>query len=667
MCSGGLEVDIDMDMTSEVLNDNEDLLHQLSAELGLPSLLDTQEPSQDGELGLQLGGGLLEDDLMQDLSSFQQSIFPDLSSSESGYGESVKSEPISPFSDPFPPSPVDSDNSSDGSRRGSPPLSPQQSLSGGSTPPHLSMHSSATPQPQDFIIPISRLGKVPIPKMKKPVVSTPSPAPIVLQLGRDGLYYASQSSGLIVKSEGTAQVPCSPLVTGSTTMQTARDAEDLRNLKRQQRMIKNRESACISRKKKKEYLTSLEAQIKTLSDENIMLRNENETLKSRLREMESEKKMWTTSLLNSSSNRKATALLALVFMVSLNLSSLSGIYKTGDVLEKEAKFVPVHAGSRSLLWEEDYPDYSSEEEVLKNLSATSKPPMCPMFFNQTESIRLESELRGWFKVDPAITTASGVHTDSTNRINLLKKRPAKAAKPSTARRRKAAADKQAAVGHVMNAPLHSMTGSLYHMLVQDAAREESRSLNIYGPPRHTFASFFEEIDRRDDTFYVVSFSGDHLLVPATNHNQTKRPRMSLLMPAIQISLNESHVVPGSVAMMKIDCEVVNTKLIQVKQDSIPAHLAANLRNVNVTSPGFNYSQGGDSSTEEQEELQDQGVDHDMEKNYRTSSRFAPSAIGDTDNSTIEIHDDLPNFKAFAAKDGEEKRDKVRRKKKVVPK
>ena len=30
-------------------------------------------------------------------------------------------------------------------------------------------------------------------------------------------------------------------------------------------------------------------------------------------------------------------------------------------------------------------------------------------------------------------------------------------------------------------------------------------------------------------------------------------------------------------------------------------------------------------------------------------RFAPSAIGDTDNSTIEIHDDLPNFKAFAAK------------------
>ena len=46
-----------------------------------------------------------------------------------------------------------------------------------------------------------------------------------------------------------------------------------------------------------------------------------------------------------------------------------------------------------------------------------------------------------------------------------------------------------------------------------------------------FNSFFEAINRRDDTFYLVSFSGDHLLLPALSHNKTSRPKMSLMLPA----------------------------------------------------------------------------------------------------------------------------------------
>jgi len=47
-------------------------------------------------------------------------------------------------------------------------------------------------------------------------------------------------------------------------------------------------------------------------------------------------------------------------------------------------------------------------------------------------------------------------------------------------------------------------------------------------------SLFESIERQDDTFYVVSFSGDHLLLPASHNasNTTLRPKMSLVFPTL---------------------------------------------------------------------------------------------------------------------------------------
>ncbi|XP_015378582.1 PREDICTED: cyclic AMP-dependent transcription factor ATF-6 alpha-like, partial [Diuraphis noxia] len=73
-------------------------------------------------------------------------------------------------------------------------------------------------------------------------------------------------------------------------------------------------------------------------------------------------------------------------------------------------------------------------------------------------------------------------------------------------------------------------------------------------------SLFNSIERQDDTFYVVSFSGDHLLLPASHNasNTTLRPKMSLVFPTL--SSNGSDFV----TMIQIDCAVTDTKTLHIR-------------------------------------------------------------------------------------------------------
>ena len=55
--------------------------------------------------------------------------------------------------------------------------------------------------------------------------------------------------------------------------------EEIRNWKKQQRMIKNRESACLSRKRKKEYLGTIEAKLSLTTQHGSAIANENSRLR----------------------------------------------------------------------------------------------------------------------------------------------------------------------------------------------------------------------------------------------------------------------------------------------------------------------------------------------------------------------------------------------------
>ena len=59
--------------------------------------------------------------------------------------------------------------------------------------------------------------------------------------------------------------------------------------KKRLRMMKNRESASNSRKKKKQYMISLESTVSSLANDNINLKDENEKLKALIKKIHGRK------------------------------------------------------------------------------------------------------------------------------------------------------------------------------------------------------------------------------------------------------------------------------------------------------------------------------------------------------------------------------------------
>lgn len=205
-------------------------------------------------------------------------------------------------------------------------------------------------------------------------------------------------------------------------------------------------------------------------------------------------------------------------------------------------------------------------------------PTCPIHINQTESIRLASELRRWIGDFPEYRNNSKVlpnenfNLDSISNYflpdatitSLLKQmKNAKNYLKNKTRRRK-------------NTESSENNGS---GLKKGVAPFKSK-IQVYNSEykNEKYAEFFEEIGRQDDTFYVVSFTGDHLLLPALAHNKTLRPKMSLMLPSVNIN---GTVSSDHVTLMQIDCEVINTSLIRIKESLIPKHLRSK-RESNVT-------------------------------------------------------------------------------------
>ncbi|XP_022169789.1 cyclic AMP-dependent transcription factor ATF-6 alpha isoform X2 [Myzus persicae] len=320
-------------------------------------------------------------------------------------------------------------------------------------------------------------------------------------------------------------------------------------IKRHQRMIRNREAASLSRKKKKEYVTSLEEKITILEKENLELKIENSALKERLKIFDKLSSITDRPILKKA--KKATAILSVVLMISLNIVP-SGLFNTRQFNKSEMQMnlgknyrikniENINFHSRNLLWVSDFEDTNSSLNATEQL-------MCPTFINVSESKRIDSELRKWIEpknlkllndnlsmvyVEPPIISTTIEHSKHNEFTRNKDKKMEKLQKRNFKKRK-----------HV---PSNNDFIEIFDQLKLDSKE-----------------SLFDSIERQDDTFYVVSFSGDHLLLPASHNasNTTLRPKMSLVFPTL--SSNGSDFV----TMIQIDCAVTDTKTLHIRDSHL---------------------------------------------------------------------------------------------------
>lgn len=334
----------------------------------------------------------------------------------------------------------------------------------------------------------------------------------------------------------------------STSKSTVMD----KNLIKQARIIRNRESALKSRHRKKEYLQSLEVEVCELRKEVKNLKEENGMLKQKLVEFTYQRASSTFSKISTTKN--ATFMLAMLLMVGFNLIPLSNYLSNSLVRDIERPSVSIT--SRHLLFvvnETDSMEKTSNESdnsyiPLKYLNQTDRVrkanienvlnwiPQPSELLNVTRKVNFESNLKKF--EDPLQYKLSQLYEKSrANNLNPKKqfrKRPQKPTPPP--------ADE-----------------------------------NLYNPELFKFQEFFDEIQRKEDTFYVLSRSFDNLLLPAELETFSQIPlKMNLIMPRNDTLTAQKN----KIMMMQIETIVLNTSIIEVK--SIPSELVKETSNSTTT-------------------------------------------------------------------------------------
>lgn len=275
------------------------------------------------------------------------------------------------------------------------------------------------------------------------------------------------------------------------------------------RLIRNRESALESRRKKKEYLQNLEVEVTHLRKENHFLKEENSILQAKLKHYSSFTCRCVTTLSSKLSTKNASLLFALVFMVGFNIIPITNMLTATNSIKKSISKPNVEFQSRHLL-------FSNNTTGDSNLTAADyaeldQDSQVPLYFNQTNLIRKSNieNIRRWIHMPEFInaTLNDFNFADSENKLAKMHEKS------------------QLTTKHVkMKKKLPKKKKSIENKKNNIPLQLDADFFKLH--------EFFDQINRKEDTFYLFSFKADHLLLPAIDYPQnfSQIIKMNLIMP-----------------------------------------------------------------------------------------------------------------------------------------
>lgn len=270
---------------------------------------------------------------------------------------------------------------------------------------------------------------------------------------------------------------------------------------KQQRLIRNRESAIQSRKKKKDYVVTLETENSVLRKENCLLKAENSRLKERINVYSKFTCRCASTISNKlTTARNGTFMLAVIFLVGFNIFPMGNLLNSHYKQPLKEQSHEFH--SRNLLFANENISINGNNTETLELSEQS------IYLNQTTKIlnaNIEN-IRRWIPApDLNVTYPKTFDFEPDPMQDKLLKMYEETWEQSQKSNKKKRKPK----------------------------KNPAEPVQLYNPKNNLvkLSEFFEEIQRKDDVFYVFSFRADHLLLPASDNNyNVSQIKMNLLMP-----------------------------------------------------------------------------------------------------------------------------------------